>query len=286
MSMWDGGVGVASALGGGPKASNTAGTGSGLKKAKSWNFGYMAGVRQLRDEEYEDQYKPSLKPPGSHNYVEIARQQFDYETAPYAPVGGIGPQNVRGMAGGSGYMAEEPGNTPAWRRVPEHLKKLRLPSLAYDGTEKDDPNDDYEKGISGNWASKMRKHGQVGKHILPGYDGAVSGYYNPVIKGEEDAPEGEHENAVPKLGEPDTKERRAEKVQQMLEKRSARSARSAGSDPRSFLSEAKASGVLDGNPAQSAGWETGSANANRLASLKQMLVGWQEKTKASKSRKA
>jgi hypothetical protein len=50
----------------------------------------------------------------------------------------------------------------------------------------------------------------------------------------------------------------------MLEKRSARSARSAGSDPRSFLTEAKASGVLDGNPAQSAGWETGSANANRL----------------------
>jgi hypothetical protein len=255
-----GGGSIGVGLGDGPKAENTAGSGSGLKKAKTWNFGFMAGVRQLRDEEYEDQYKPSLKPPGSHNYAEIARQQFDYE-----------------MAGGSGYMAEEPGNTPAWRRVPEHVKKLRLPGLLYDGTALDDPNDSYENGIAGQWSSKMRKHGQVGKHILPGYDGAVLG---PAEEAKEE------ENAVPKLGEPDTKERRAEKVQQMLEKRSARSARSAGSDPRSFLSEAKASGVLDGNPAQSAGWETGSANANRLASLKQMLVGWQEKTKASKSRKA
>lgn len=274
-----GGGSIGVGLGDGPKASNTAGSGSGLKKAKTWNFGFMAGVRQLRDEEYEDQYKPSLKPPGSHNYAEIARQQFDYEGAPYAPVGGMGPLNVRGMAGGSGYMAEEPGNTPAWRRVPEHVKKLRLPGLLYDGTALDDPNDSYENGIAGQWSSKMRKHGQVGKHILPGYDGAVLG----PVQAEEVK---EEENAVPKLGEPDTKERRAEKVQQMLEKRSARSARSAGSDPRSFLTEAKASGVLDGNPAQSAGWETGSANANRLASLKQMLVGWQEKTKASKSRKA
>jgi hypothetical protein len=126
----------------------------------------------------------------------------------------------------------------------------------------------------------MRRLGQVGKHILPGYDGAVSGYYNPVIKGEEDAPEGEHEVVA------ETKEQREAKVQAMLEKRTAKSARSAGSDPRSFLSEAKASGVLDGNPAQSAGWEVGSANANRLASLKKMLVGWQEKTKASKTRSA
>jgi hypothetical protein len=246
---------------------NTAGSGSGLKVAKPWNFGYMAGVRQLRDEEYQDQYKPSLKPPGSHNYVEIARQQFDYE-----------------QGAGSGYMAEEPGNTPAWRRVPEHLKKLRLPGLLYDGTAKDDPNDSYENGISGNWASKMRRFGNVGNALAPGYDGAVSGYYNPSpFKGEEDAEEGKHEVAV------ETKEQREAKVQRMLEKRSAKSAsmRSGMSDPKSFFSEAKASGRLGGQePTQLAGWEVGSENSNRLASLKKMLVGWQEKTAKSKAKKA
>jgi hypothetical protein len=157
-------------------AENTTGSGSGLKHAKPFNFGFMAGVRQLRDEEYQDQYKPSLTPPGSSNFLKIAQEQFNMEEA----------------AGGSGYMAEEPGNTPAWRRVPEHLVKLRLPKLLYDGTALDDPRDDYEGGIAGQWSAKMRKHGQVGQAPLPGYDGAVSGYYAPG-GGEEDAVEGAHE---------------------------------------------------------------------------------------------
>lgn len=255
---------------------NTTGSGSGLKVAKGWNFGMMAGVRQLRDEEYEDQYKMNLKPPGSSNYVKIAQEQFNMETS------------------GSGYMAEEPGKEPLWRKTPEHLKKLRLPGLLYDGTARDDPNDSYENGIAGQWSAKMRKHGQVGKAPLPGYSGAVSGYYAPG-GGEEDAPEGEHEVAVVEGSaeglalkaerKADLKARATAFAQRALSK-DAKSVGTAGSDPRVGGGSATGSGTTGQDPsAGSAGWEVGSQNHSNLLALKRALVSWGQKTKSSKAKK-
>jgi len=132
---------------------------SGLKSARPFDFGTMAGVRQLREEEYSDQYKPSLMPPGSSNFLKVAQEQFNLE------------------ANGSGYMAEI--DVPAWRRVPEHLKKLRLPSLQYDGTEKDVPADELIHNVG----KKAKKN--VPKVLAPGYDGAVA----PIDYYEDDPPE-------------------------------------------------------------------------------------------------
>lgn len=264
---------------------NTTGSGSGLKQAKVWNFGFMAGVRQLRDEEYEDQYKPSLKPPGSTNFLRVAQEQF----------------NMEEKAIGSGYMAEEPGNTPAWRRVPEHLVKLRLPRLLYDGTAEQDPNDSYENGITGQWSAKMRKHGQVGKAPLPGYDGAVSGFYAPG-GGNEDAPEGEHEVATVEgsaegLALAEAKAKEAQRKGALREKLKASEATlrlasaiakgaksvTSGSDPGSA---SQGTGTTAQDPkAGSAGWEVGSQNHSNLLALKSALMSWGSKAKASKAKK-
>ncbi len=263
---------------------NTTGSGSGLKQAKVWNFGFMAGVRQLRDEEYEDQYKPSLKPPGSTNFLRVAQEQF----------------NMEEKAIGSGYMAEEPGNTPAWRRVPEHLVKLRLPRLLYDGTAEQDPNDSYENGITGQWSAKMRKHGQVGKAPLPGYDGAVSGFYAPG-GGNEDAPEGEHEVATVEgsaegLALAEAKAKEAQRKGALREKLKtseatlraiAKGAKSvtSGSDPGGAPS-VTGTGTTGQDPrAGSAGWEVGSQNHSNLLALKSALMSWGSKAKASKAKK-
>lgn len=261
-----GGGGDGGVRGGG----NTAGSGSGLKVAKTWNFGFMAGVKQLRDEEYEDQYKPSLRVPGSSNFVQRARDQFNDDTY--------------GDKASSGYMAEEPGNTPLWRKVPQHLVKLRLPGLLYDGTAKDDPNDDYEPGIAGRWSSKMKAKGRVGKAPLPGYDGAVSGYYQPTgvaeAKGEEDAPEGEHEIAEVEASPAVARARqRAEAgkvvgravIQQALKKASGSVASgSTVSDPKAGAPGSVASGG-GADPAGGQGWVPGRDEA-RVRALKSALL--------------
>jgi len=243
---------------------NTAGSGSGLKHAKTYNFGFMAGVRQLRDEEYQDQYKPLLKPPGSSNFLRIAQEQFNMEDQ---------------GEGHSGYMAEEPGNTPAWRRVPQHLVKLRLPTLLYDGTAKDDPNDSYENGITGQWSSKMRAKGQMGDRILPGYDGAVVGGY----EGEETETTLEVSVGVEKARAREvSKARGIEKLGKMLAK-SETGRSETSSDPKAFrqaLSQAHTTG--QDPSAGSAGWEVGSENQRNLATLKRALMGWSEEAKSSR----
>lgn len=240
---------------------NTAGSGSGLKHAKPYNFGFMAGVRQLRDEEYQDQYKPLLKPPGSSNFLRIAQEQFNMEDQ---------------GEGHSGYMAEEPSNTPAWRRVPEHLVKLRLPTLLYDGTAKDDPNDSYENGITGQWSSKMRAKGQMGDRILPGYDGAVVGGY----EGEETETTLEVSVGVEKERATEVRRRMAsEKLEKM-----SQAGRSEATNPKAFrqaLSQAHTTG--QDPSAGSAGWEVGSENHKNLTTLKKALMGWKEGTQVSKA---
>lgn len=191
--------------------------------------------------------------------------------------------------GHSGYMAEEPGNTPAWRRVPEHLKKLRLPTLLYDGTAADDPNDSYEGGIVGQWSAKMRKYGKVGNRLLPGYDGAVSGFYAP-LGGSEDAPEDEHEvemspeQAAAIAAEKSQRRKirllQSERALRAIAKEEKASLASGVSDPRSGGAGSHSS---TSDPTGSHGGGTtisfapGSPAATHLSALKVALFKWGQK---------
>jgi len=234
---------------------------SGIKHAKPFNFGFMAGVRQLRDEEYADQYKPSLKPPGSSNFLRVAQEQFNMEAE---------------GEGHSGYMAEEPGNTPAWRKTPDHLKKLRLPTLLYDGTEADDPRDSYEVGIGGKWAAKMRKYGKVGNHILPGYDGAISAFHSPG-GGEEDAAEGEHEVVVessPEMAAAIKAEKAAARRNRVLRLAKAGSASTVSEGAPAAPSVGGAHSSASGLDPRAGSWASGSVNSARLSQLKTALYNF------------
>jgi hypothetical protein len=153
---------------------------SGLKSTSPFNFGFMAGVRTLRDDEYRDEYKMSLKPPGSSNFVRIAQEQFNMEE-------------------GSGYMAEEPGQEPAWRKKPQHLNHLVDGEY---GTTLEEPADEHIAGVAGNWAKKMKGKKHTPKPLKKGYDGCVAGKDAPPEIADDEPEEGAEVSAVPPTPRP------------------------------------------------------------------------------------
>jgi hypothetical protein len=134
----------------------SAGTGSGFKSKSSWNYGFLAGVRQLREEDEEkNMIIGKTKVPGSLNYVAQAWKQF----------GDQGGNPARGQLGNSGYE-----DVPQhWAKVPEACKIREGTDGCVNGT---NVNWDYEMGrkeMTGRMRTMMKIH-----KVDDGYDGAVA----------------------------------------------------------------------------------------------------------------
>jgi hypothetical protein len=129
----------------------SAGTGSGLKGKSAWNYGFLAGVRQLRDEEEKgNMIIGKTKVPGSLNYVAKAWQQF-------------GDQGF-GDLGNSGYE-----DTPAhWSKLPTACRIREGTDGCVNGT---NVNWDYEMA-RGEMTGRMRKMMKI-HQVEKGVDGCV-----------------------------------------------------------------------------------------------------------------
>ncbi len=145
---------------------NSAGNASGLRGGSTWNYGFLAGVRKLREEEEaRNIIKGSTMPPGAKDYLSKAWSQW----------------NGGAHTSGSGYETD-PKN---W------ATKMAMPHLrpgtdgAVDGF---NPNWDYEEAVKTRSTLSARVKSKVNvKPLEPGTDGVVeAGVY--ALKDKEEAP--------------------------------------------------------------------------------------------------
>lgn len=131
---------------------NSAGEASGLRKGSTWNYGFLGGVRKLREEEEaRNIIKGSTMPPGAKDYLSQAWNQW----------------NGGAHAEGSGYETD-----------PKHwATRMAMPRLR-PGTEGAvngfNPNWDYEEAVKTRSTLSARVKSKVHvKPLEPGTDGVV-----------------------------------------------------------------------------------------------------------------
>ena len=145
---------------------NSAGESAGLRGGSTWNYGFLAGVRKLREEEETPNIiKGRTMPPGARDYFSKAWSQW----------------NGGAHSNGSGYE-----NDPK-----DWSKKMTMPRMlpGIDGSvDGYNPNWDYEEVFKGRQVltSRMKAQNHI-KPIEPGVDGCVeAGVY--AVKDKEEAP--------------------------------------------------------------------------------------------------